>query len=136
MSTPAPLTGGSRRARGDHRGDHRAHRKVIGDDSHDCRADLFVVLTVFEMALLLTERRSVLAGARFGENELRLVIGPQLGGGCFPCQKPKPRRRIGTTFGAVGRLIASSALVLVTVLAEQLASEPLGGAAQLGPAPA
>ena len=52
--------------------------QVIGDDSHDCRADLFVVLTVFEMPLLLTEGRSVVAGARFGENKLRLVIGPQL----------------------------------------------------------
>jgi hypothetical protein len=28
--------------------------QVIGDDSHDCRADLFVVLTVFEVLLLLT----------------------------------------------------------------------------------
>jgi hypothetical protein len=53
--------------------------QVIGDDSHDCRADLFVVLTVFEMPLLLTGRRSVVAGTRFSKNELCLVIGPQLG---------------------------------------------------------
>ena len=54
--------------------------QVIGDDSHDCRPNLSVVLTVFEMALLLTEERSVVAGAWFGEDELRLVVGPQLGG--------------------------------------------------------
>jgi hypothetical protein len=55
---------------------------VIGDDSHDCRADLFVVLTIFEMALLMTtfQGSSIVCSERFGENELRLVTGPQLRG--------------------------------------------------------
>jgi hypothetical protein len=58
-----------------------ANTQVIGDDSYDGRADLFVVLSVFKVPLLMStlQRRSIVCSERYGEHQLRLVAGPQLG---------------------------------------------------------